>query len=371
MTGGSDYYEVLSVPRDASQEQIKVAYRQAALKYHPDRNPGNKEAEEMFKKASEAYSVLGDPDKRAQYDRFGKVGAAGGVDWDSAVFDDFGDLLGNLFGFGDLFGRSGRHNGPARGSDLRYDIAITLEEVLEGCEKEIEIPLEDPCPKCGGTGAKEGKRLTCSKCGGRGSVFFQQGFFTVSRSCPQCAGEGTIAKEKCGDCRGRGKQFGTKRINVKIPHGVESGSRLKVAGQGESGARGGPRGDLYIFIGVKDHPFFARNGDHLFCRVDISLPEAVLGTEIEIDTLDKRPEKMTVPPHTQHGQQFKVAGKGLPRLHHRGRGDLFVEIGLRTPSKVSKEEKKLWQELLQMESDKGEKKSSFFRKIFKGGDRDA
>lgn len=369
MSGSGDYYEILCVPRDATQEQIKVAYRQAALKYHPDRNPGDKESEEKFKKASEAYSVLGDPDKRAQYDRYGKVGGAGGgVDWDSAVFDDFGDLLGNLFGFGDLFGRTRRHTGPHRGSDLRYDIEVSLEEVLEGCEKEIEIPYEEPCAKCSGTGARDGKRSTCGACGGRGSIFYQQGFFTVSRSCPQCSGEGTIAREKCGECGGKGSGYRTKKIKVRIPHGVESGSRLKVPGQGEPGHRGGPRGDLYIFMGVREHPFYLRDGENLLCRVDISLPEAVLGGEVEIETLDGKPEKVAVPPNTQHGQRFRVAGKGLPRLHHRGRGDLFVEVRLRTPSKVSREERKLWQELLRLEAEKNDKRESFFRKIFKAGD---
>lgn len=368
MSGSGDYYEILCVPRDATHEQIKVAYRQAALKYHPDRNPGDKDAEDKFKKASEAYSVLGDPEKRSQYDRFGKVGGPGGVDWDSAVFDDFGDLFGNLFGFGDLFGRGHRHHGPQRGADLRYDMDVSLEEVLEGCEKEIEIPLEEPCHKCAGTGAKDGKRSTCTACGGKGSIIYNQGFFAISRSCPQCGGEGTVAKEKCAECRGRGKQFKTKRISVRIPQGVESGSRLKVAGQGEIGDRGGPRGDLYIFIGIKDHPFYVRSGEHLFCRIGISLPEAVLGTEVEIEGIDGKTEKLSVPPNTQHGQKFKIAGKGLPRLHHRGRGDLFVEIGLRTPSKVSKEEKKLWQELLRMEAEKDEKRDSFFRKIFKRGE---
>jgi molecular chaperone DnaJ len=367
MQSSDDYYEILGVSRDATQEEIKAAYRKAALQHHPDRNPENKEAEEIFKRASEAYSVLGDPDKRSQYDRFGRAGA-GGVDWNSAIFDDFGDLLGNLFGFGDLFGRAQRHRGPQRGSDLRYDLEINLEEVLEGCEKEVEIPLEDPCPACGGTGAREGKRELCPGCEGRGSLFYQQGFFTVSRSCPQCAGEGTVAKDKCSGCRGRGKVFNTKKIKVKIPHGVENGSRLKVAGQGEIGPRGGTRGDLYIFIAIKKNPFYQREEAHLFCRGCISLPEAVLGSEIELETLDTKNEKLSVPPNTQHGQRFKLSGKGLPRLHGRGRGDLYVEISLRTPQKISKEEKKLWHELLVLEAEKNEKKDSFFRKIFRRGD---
>jgi molecular chaperone DnaJ len=367
MSGSGDYYEILGVPRDATQEQIKSAYRQAALKHHPDRNPDNKESEDLFKKTSEAYSGLGDPEKRSQYDRFGRVGG-GGVDWDSAIFDDFGDLLGNLFGFGDLFGRAQRHRGPQRGSDLRYDLEISLEEVLESCDKEIDIPLEEPCPQCGGTGAREGKRVPCTNCEGRGSLFYQQGFFTVTRTCPQCAGEGTVAKDKCPGCRGRGNTYNTKKIKVKIPHGVENGSRLKVPGQGEIGARGGPRGDLYIFISVKQHPFYVREEENLFCRVDISLPEAVLGGEVEIETLDKKIEKLSVPPNTQHGQRFKISGKGLPKLQHRGKGDLYVEIGLKTPAKLSKEEKKLWHELLQLEAEKNEKKDSFFKKIFKGGD---
>lgn len=362
-----DFYEVLGVPRDATQEEVKAAYRKAALKYHPDRNPGDKEAEEMFKKTSEAYSVLGDPEKRSRYDRFGSVGS-GGVDWDSAVFDDFGDLLGNLFGFGDLFGRSQRRRGPQRGSDLRHDLKINLSDVLNGVEKEIEIPFEETCPVCGGTGAKGGKRVTCPTCKGRGSLFYQQGFFTVSRTCPHCGGEGAVASEKCPNCGGKGKIFTTKKIKVKIPQGVESGSRLKVSGQGEVGARGGLRGDLYIFVMVKDHEFFQREGEHLYCEIEISFAEAVLGTEIEIMPLDGKPEKLPIPQNSWHGERFKMSGKGLPRLHGRGKGDLFVQIKLKTPSKISKEEKKLWQELLRLEARKSEKKDSFFRNIFKGGD---
>lgn len=360
-----DYYEILGVSRDATQEEIKAAYRKAALKYHPDKNPGNKEAEEMFKKASEAYSVLGDPQKKAQYDAYGKVGNYGGINWDSDIFDDFSDLFGSFFGFGDIFGGS-RRRGPQKGSDLRYDIEITLEDVYKGLEKEIEIPLEEICEDCSGSGAREGKKIRCPACEGRGNIFYQQGFFSVSRTCPQCAGEGYIAKEKCSSCKGTGKIHRTKTIKVKIPPGVENGTMLKVSGQGEMGLRGGRRGDLYIAVFVKEHPIFKRKGSDLFCKINISLPEAVLGTEYEITTLEGKKKKVKIPENTQNGKIFRIEGMGLPSINGRRNGDLFVEVNLLTPHKISKEEKELWQKLYELEMKKSEKKESFFKRIFKG-----
>lgn len=360
-----DYYEILGVEKNASQEEIKSAYRKAALKYHPDKNPGNKEAEEMFKKASEAYSVLGDPEKRAQYDAYGKVGNYSGINWDSDIFEDFSDLFGSFFGFGDFFG-GGRRRGPQRGSDLRYDLEISLEDVYKGVEKEIELPLEEICEKCSGSGSKDGKRINCPSCGGRGSIFYQQGFFSVSRSCPQCAGEGTIVKEKCPFCKGSGKKQTTKTIKVKIPQGIENGTMLKVSGQGEIGARGGRRGDLYIAVFVKEHPHFKRKGSDLFCELGISLPEAVLGTEIELAGIDGEKTKIKIPEHCEQGKRIKIEGMGLPAINSKKRGDLFVEVKLQTPKKLSKEEKELWHKLYEFEMKKSEKKESFFKKIFKG-----
>ncbi|MFB3850762.1 MAG: molecular chaperone DnaJ [Acidobacteriota bacterium] len=360
-----DYYEILGVARDATQEEIKSAYRKAALKYHPDKNPGNKEAEEMFKKASEAYSVLGDPQKRAQYDAYGRVGNYGGVNWDSDIFDDFSDLLGSFFGFGDFLGGQ-RRRGPQKGADLRYDIQISLEDVFYGIEKEIELPLEEICEECAGSGAKDGKKSNCPTCGGRGNIFYQQGFFSVSRTCPHCAGEGSIAKEKCSSCKGSGKIRKTKTIKVKIPRGVENGSMLKVSGQGEIGARGGRRGDLYIAVFVKEHPHFKRNGSNLFCEINVSLPEAVLGGEYELITLEGKPIKIKIPEHCQDGRRLKIDGMGLPEVNGKRKGDLYVDVRLQTPQKLSREEKELWQKLYEIEMKKNEKKESFFKKIFKG-----
>jgi len=364
MTSNEDFYQVLGVSRDASQDEIKAAYRRAALAYHPDRNPGNKQAEEKFKRASEAYSVLGDPEKRARYDRFGTAGETGQVPWDSVVFEDFQDLFGNLFGFGDIFGK-GRARGSRaqRGSDLRYDVKLTLEEAFFGKEETVELPREAPCDKCRGSGSRSGQRLACPTCRGRGTVAFQQGFFTVSRTCPQCSGEGEIVRDPCGECHGRGRVRSQKTLKVRIPPGVDSGSRLRIGGEGEIGERGGPPGDLYLFIEVEEHPFFKREGEHLFCTVPLSLPQAVLGAEIFVQTLDEGEEKVKVPPGTAHGQRFRVPGRGMPRIGASGRGDLYVDVRLVTPKRLSKEEKRLYEELARLERDAEQNPGGFFRKV--------
>lgn len=360
-----DYYEILGVPRNATQEEIKAAYRKAALKYHPDRNPGNKEAEEKFKKASEAYSVLGDPEKRAQYDRYGMVGNFNDVDFSSDIFEDFSDILNSFFGFDEFFGRRSRRSGPKKGADLRYDLEIRLEEVFTGAEKEIEIPYSEICSKCNGSGAKEGKKHTCPTCRGRGSLTSHQGFFTISRTCHHCNGEGAIIKEKCNECFGKGKINKTKVIKVKIPKGIESGTILKVSGQGEPGERGGPRGDLYIAVSVKEHPFFKRKESDLYCEVEISLPEAVLGTNVEIRNLDGKMERIEIPEMVNDGNILTVQNAGLPLLSGRGRGNLYVVVRLKVPNKLSKEERELWEKLLEIEKKKGEKKDSFFTRFFR------
>ncbi len=364
-TDGGDYYEILGVARSASQEEIKSAYRKAALKFHPDRNPGDRGAEERFKKASEAYSVLGDPEKRARYDRFGTAGQAGGIPWDSEVFDGFGDLLGNLFGFGDLFGGPrGRAARARRGADLRYDVRLTLEEAFAGKEETVEIPREEPCPACGGSGSKSGQRLGCPTCRGRGSVAFQQGFFTVSRTCPQCSGEGEIVRDPCGSCAGRGRVRGSRALKVRIPAGVDSGARLRISGEGERAERGGAGpGDLYLFIEVADHPFFRREREHLLCTIPLSFPQAVLGTEVFVQSLDETEERVKIPPGTVHGQRFRIAGRGMPRVGGHGRGDLYVDVELVTPKRPSKEERRLYEELARIEKDLEQRGGGFFRKV--------
>ena len=365
MTPSGDYYEILGVSRDASQEEIKSAYRKAALKNHPDRNPGDKEAEEKFKAASEAYSVVGDPQRRAQYDRFGTVGdvGQGGIPWDSGLFDDFADLLGGLFGFGDLFGGGRRARRPQRGADLRHDLRLTFEEAFTGKDEEIKIPKEEPCDACNGSGSKSGQRITCSACRGRGTVAFRQGFFTVSRTCPQCGGEGEIVRDPCQECRGSGRKRSQKTIKVRIPAGVDTGMRLRIAGEGDAGEKMGPPGDLYLFLEVEDHPFFNRSGEDIFCTVPLSFPQAALGTEMVITTLDGD-EKLNIPAGTQHGHRFKISGKGMPRMGNHGRGDLYVGIDVQTPKRLSKEEKNLYAELMQLEKEREERGSGFFRKVF-------
>lgn len=354
-----DYYEILGVPRTASPEEVKAAFRKAAIRHHPDKNPGDKQAEEMFKKVSEAYAVLGDAEKRAHYDRYGKAGFQGGVSWDSSVFEGFEDLFGSFFG--DFFGGSGRRR-PARGADLRYDLELSFEEAFRGKEETIELPRTERCPKCHGSGSRTGERLTCPACRGRGTVAFQQGFFTVSRTCPQCAGAGEVVRDPCTECRGTGHVKATKSISVRVPPGVDSGSRLRIQGQGDPGERGGPRGDLYIFLSVVPHDFFHREGDDLLCGVPLSFAQAALGTEVILDTLDGE-EDLKIPAGTPPGKRFRLQGKGMPRPGSRGRGDLYVEAQIHPPKHLSKEERRLYEDLLRLEKDR-EEKGGFFRKVF-------
>jgi molecular chaperone DnaJ len=367
MTPSGDYYEILDVQRNASQEEIKAAYRKAALRYHPDKNPGDKAAEEQFKKASEAYSVLGDPQRRARYDRFGTAGEVpsgqGGVPWDSEVFADFSDLLGGLFGFGDIFG-GGRRGGARaqKGADLRYDLSMTLAESFAGREESIELPREDPCAECKGSGSRSGRRLACQTCRGQGTVAYRQGFFTVSRTCSHCSGTGEVVQDPCSTCRGRGRVPTRKTLRVKIPPGVDSGTRMRITGEGEAGERGGPSGDLYLFITVEEHQFFKREGSDLFCEVPLTFPQAALGTKVVIDTLDGEVD-VAVPSGTQPGHRFKVAGKGMPRVNRSGRGDLYVVVDVQGPKRLSKEEKRLYEELLKLEREK-EERGGFFKKVF-------
>ena len=349
-----DYYEVLGVEHGASQDEIKKAYRRAALKHHPDKNPGSAEAEELFKEAAEAYAVLSDPDKRSRYDRFGHAGvqgAGGGAGgFDPSVFSDFSDILGDLFGFGgfgggDPFGR--RRGGAGRGADLRYEIEISFDEMVQGTQPTIKIPRLEACGDCKGSGAASpGGRVTCVDCRGHGQVAYAQGIFTIARTCPRCGGTGQILKDPCRRCRGQGRTEAERSLKVSIPAGIETGSRIRVRGQGESGVQGGPAGDLYVDVRVAENPLFAREGPDVKYRVELSFPQAALGSRVEVPTPDGAHEKVEIPAGTHHGTTFRLRGKGLQRLDGYGKGDLYVEADVRTPQRLSGREKELYRELL-------------------------
>lgn len=345
-----DYYEVLAVERTASDAEIKSAYRKLALKYHPDRNPGDKDAEERFKECAEAYAVLADPDKRAAYDRYGHAGvasAAGAGGFDPNVFTGFEDILGGLgdiFGFGDLFGGR-RRGGPQRGADLRYDLEISFEESATGAETAIQIPRQENCEPCKGTGAAPGSSPTvCNLCRGQGQVRTQQGFFTVARTCPQCRGTGQMITKPCTTCRGAGRVSRERKITVKIPAGIATGQQLRLQGEGEAGHAGGPPGSLYVVIHVQEHEFFRRDGVNLFCEIPVNFPTVALGGEIDVPTLDGS-EKVKVPEGTQTGTTLRLRGKGMPDVNGRGRGDLFATVQVTTPKKLNKEQRQALEHL--------------------------
>ena len=345
-----DYYEVLGVQRGATDQEIKSAYRRLALQFHPDRNPNNPDAEEKFKEASEAYAVLADAEKREMYNRFGHagIGAAGGsAGFDPTVFQDFSDIFGEFFGFGDLFGggRSGRRTRAQRGADLREDITIEFEEAVFGAEKQITYRKHEICEACKGSGSAQGKApASCRSCGGRGQVRYQQGFFSIARTCPSCQGAGSVISEPCPKCKGEGRVVQQKNIDAKIPAGVEDGTRIRFSGVGEPGANGGPSGDLYVVLHVKEHPFFERQGTDLYCVMPISFSQAALGTEIQVPTLEGE-HTLKVPEATQSGTILKLRHKGVPVLNGHGKGDLFVEVRVQTPSKLTKRQRELLQEL--------------------------
>ncbi|HTS16775.1 MAG TPA: molecular chaperone DnaJ [Verrucomicrobiae bacterium] len=350
-----DYYEVLSVGREATEEEIKRAYRKLALKYHPDKNTGNKEAEEKFKELGEAYEVLSDPQKRATYDRFGHAafgpgsgaGAAGGRyqggfhDPFEVFRDVFGGAGGGIFddfleqAFGGAGGRRSR-GGAQRGNDLRYDLEIDLEEAASGTEKEITFNKLDTCPECHGRGATDGSQAeTCPTCHGQGQVAHSRGFFTVASTCPRCSGTGQIITNPCKRCGGEGRIQQRTKLKVRIPAGIEDGSRLRSSGNGEAGVHGGPAGDLYVVIHVREHEIFARQGDDLLCDVPISFPTAALGGEIEVPTLNGA-ARLKIPAGTQGGTQFRLRGKGLPNVHGHGHGDQHVRVMVEVPSRLSR-----------------------------------
>jgi len=345
-----DYYEILGVVRTATEPEIKSSYRKLALQYHPDRNPGDKASEDKFKEAAEAYAVLIDTDKRHMYDRFGHAGLGGAATggFDPNTFTGFEDILGGLgdiFGFGDVFGGGRRRGGPQRGADLRYDLEISFQEAAKGTEAAIQIPRQDTCETCGGSGAAPGSQPTaCPQCQGRGQLRYQQGFFTVARTCGQCRGSGSIVTKPCQACRGAGRIQQEKKLSVRIPAGIATGQRLRLTSEGEAGPAGGPSGDLYVVVHVQDHPFFQRDGNDLYCEVPLNFPTLALGGEIRIPTLDGH-EPFTIPAGTPTGSTFRIRGRGMPDVSGRGQGDLLVTVKVSTPKKLSKEQKKLLEQL--------------------------
>ncbi len=361
-----DYYEVLGVERQATQQDLKAAYRKLAIKYHPDKNPGDKQAEERFKEAAEAYSVLVDPQKRAQYDRFGHAGVsgAGGGGSGGDPFADFSDILGDLFGFGDIFGggRSGRGTGARRGADLRYDFRISFEDAVFGATTKIKIPRQETCDSCNGSGADSGTGpVTCPACQGRGQQRYQQGFFTISRTCSHCQGSGRIVKNRCRRCRGAGRVQREKVLEIKIPPGVDQGSKLRIVGEGEAGPNKGPSGDLYVVLSVEEHPFFRRDQNDLYCELPVSFVQAALGTELVVPTLEGT-EKLRLPEGTQPGTVFRLRGRGVVSPRGHGRGDQFVKVKVTFPRRLSREQREL---LLQLDTleESGPDKEGFFGKV--------
>ena len=358
-----DYYEVLGVTRSCGEQELKVAYRKLALQYHPDRNPDDSEAEEKFKEAAEAYGILSDAQKRAAYDAYGHAGISGmgGGGFDPSQMD-LGDLLSQVFGFGDIFG-GGRSSGGGRpratkGDDLRYDMTLQFEEAAFGKSIEIQVPKMEACPRCRGRGAEpDSQMMTCPACHGRGEQLFSQGFLSVRRTCSHCGGAGEIVKQVCRDCRGEGYKHVNKRLKVTVPAGIADGNRLRVSGEGQPGSNGGPNGDLYIFFTVKEHQIFARHNNDLHCRIPINFAQAALGAKIQAPTLEGLHE-LTIPEGTQNGAQLRIKGKGIAEVQGRGRGDLIVHIEVRTPTKLSRDQRQLLEQLretLPLDNDPHEK----------------
>src|SRR6266550_9204354 len=349
-----DYYEVLGVSRTASDQEIKSAYRRLAMLYHPDKNPNDSGAEEKFKEAAEAYGVLADGEQRRRYDRFGHAGVSSNAGaWGAPGFGGIEDILGDLFGFGDVFSgaRGGaRRSAAQRGADLRYDLEITLEEAANGMTAQLRIPRLEGCETCKGSGAAEGTQPeTCQTCGGTGQVRYQQGFFSVARTCHVCRGAGRVIKNPCPDCKGAGRVEREKQMEVKIPAGVETGSRLRVQGEGESGSQGGPSGDLYVVIHLAQHERFERQGSNLYASLPITFAQAALGSDVFVGTIDGE-ERIKVPNGTQTGTVFRIKGEGMPVLGGRGRGDLFVSVSVITPTSLTREQRKLLEQLAVVEN---------------------
>ncbi len=344
-----DYYEVLGVGRDADDQSLKSAYRKMALKFHPDRNPGDGKAEESFKEAAEAYSVLTDPQKRAAYDRYGHAGvstAAGTQGFDSSIFAEFNDIFGDFFGFGDVFGGgSRRRTRIQRGDDVRYDLEVSFEDSIGGLHAEILVPKAEVCSRCSGQRGEPGKGLvTCSICRGQGEVLRQHGFLSIRSTCSQCGGSGKLVRQPCTQCRGEGYLRTEKRLKVNVPPGVDNGTRLRLSAEGGPGYNGGPPGDLYVVLKVQDHPIFERSENDLHCTVSINIAQAALGTEISIPTFEG-PETVKIPEGTQHGTRFRLRNRGVPYLDGHGRGDLYVHVDVTIPTRVTRDQRKLLEQL--------------------------
>lgn len=364
-----DYYELLEVEKTADDKTIKSSYRRLAMQFHPDRNPGNNEAEAKFKAISEAYDCLKDPQKRSAYDRFGHAafrqgGAGGGFGGGPQGFEGFSDIFESVFG--DFMG-GGRQQrgGPRRGADLRYDLEISLEEAFHGKTEEVRIDVASPCEVCEGSGAKPGTSArTCNTCGGHGQVRVQQGFFVIERACPTCHGAGQVITDPCPGCRGEGRIDKEKVLEVKIPSGVDEGTRIRISGEGEAGGRGAPPGDLYIFLHVKRHAIFDREGTNLGARCPISFTTAALGGEIEVPGLDGEPIEIKIPAGIQSGKQLRHRGSGMPVLNGRGRGDMVLEIVVETPTKLSLRQKELLQQFRETETgEECPQSTGFFDKL--------
>tara|TARA_B100001173_G_scaffold285153_1_gene271914 strand:+ start:19 stop:1146 length:1128 start_codon:yes stop_codon:yes gene_type:complete len=364
-----DYYEVLGVEKSASADQIKSAYRKKAVKHHPDKNKGDKAAEDKFKEASEAYHVLSNSERKQNYDNFGHAafenggggrGGFGNFDFSNHFSDIFEDFFGE--GFGGGRGRSRRSNN--RGSDLRYDLSISLEEAYTGKKQDIKFSTSERCDTCSGSGSKPGHDAgSCSMCGGHGQVRSSQGFFTVQQTCPQCSGSGEMITNPCGSCGGQGKKQASKRLSVTIPKGVDDGTRIRLAGKGEAGSRGASNGDLYLFINVYSHELFKRSDENLFFECPISIADAALGTSIEIPTIDGGKAKIKIPQGTQSGKQFRLKGKGMPYMRGSGDGDLYVQVNTEVPISLNKEQKELLEKFREIENEKSNPSiKKFFQK---------
>lgn len=357
-----DYYEVLGISRSAAPQEIKSAYRKLAIRYHPDKNTGDKASEEKFKEASEAYSVLSDTEKRARYDQFGHAGlgseSGGFQGFDPDIFSDFGDVIGDFFGFGGSTGQSrSRH-----GDDLRFDLTISFKEAALGVKTKIKIPRRETCANCKGIGADPKSGLvTCSTCGGQGSVRHQQGFFTIARTCSNCQGSGQFIEKACSECRGNGYLQNEKVLEIKIPAGISDGACLKVSREGQAGPRNGPRGDLYVMISIEEHPFFKRKDQHIFCTVPITFSTAALGGKITVPTFENK-EQIKIPAGTQSDTVFRLKGRGIVNLNGRGKGDQLVQIIVVTPTKLTQEETKLLKRLDAI-SEKSKEAHSLFKKV--------
>jgi molecular chaperone DnaJ len=361
------YYEILEVQRTATDAELKAAYRKLAMKHHPDRNPGDQDCEHRFKELNEAYDVLKDGDKRAAYDRFGHAafehGAGGGAHGFGSDFGSaFADIFEGIFG---MAGARGRASGRERGADLRYNMEITLEEAFAGKTAQVRIPTSVTCEACSGSGAKAGTRpRTCTTCGGQGRVRHAQGFFTLERTCPTCHGRGQMIEDPCPSCSGSGRVTRERTLSVNIPAGVEDGTRIRLAGEGEAGVRGGPAGDLYIFLSLQSHPFFQRDGADLHCRVPISMVTAALGGAIDVPIIEGGMSKVKVPEGTQTGRRFRLTGKGMPVLRSKQTGDMYVQVMVETPQKLTKRQKELLAEFEKMSSRETHPESAgFFTRV--------